>query len=71
MKRMIKFISICLVMAIMCASSVLHSSATVVIDGDTVTTEEMTFEKSEGLILDENLLQPYIIQEAKWILKMP
>lgn len=42
-------------MAIMCASSVLHSSATVVIDGDTVTTEEMTFEKSEGLILDENL----------------
>ena len=55
MKRMIKFISICLVMAIMCASSLLNSSATVVIDGDNLTTEEMTFEKSEGLILDESL----------------
>ena len=55
MKRTFKFISVCLVMAIMCASSLLNSSATVVIDGDNLTTEEMTFEKSEGLILDESL----------------
>ena len=55
MKRTFKFISICLVITIMCASSLLNSSATVVIDGDTVATEEMTFEKSEGLILDKSL----------------
>lgn len=56
MKRIFKFISLCLVITIMCATSVLHSSATtVIVGGDRLATEEMTFEKAEGLILDENL----------------
>lgn len=55
MKRTIKFVSICLVITIMCASSALYSSATTVIDGDTVRNDERIFEKSEGLILDENV----------------
>lgn len=55
MKRTFKFISICLVVSIMCASSMLYSSATTIIDGDTVRNDERIFEKSEGLILDENV----------------